>query len=300
MNMRIKPRIFARSAWRRAMGSLAATAALQAVATAAAPPQLTAAQIVDRFIAARGGLAAWHAVRTMSLSGTLDAGTGDSVARSEKFVKSMTTPVTRREAIAQMTAPVVSSPTAKQVELPFVLDMARPNKSRVEVSFAGKTSIQTFDGKNGWLVRPYLNRDDAEPFTPAQAKAQAGKWDLDGPLLDYAASGAKIALEGVDAVDGHDAYRIRLTSRTGRVQHFWIDAHSFLDVKVEGSPREMDGRLRTVWVYQRDFHDVAGGLKIPFVLVTAVDGYADTHKMVIDKVEVNPALADTLFEKPGV
>jgi len=61
----------------------------------------------------------------------------------------------------------------------------------------------------------------------------------------------------------------------------------------------MDGRTRTVWVYQRDFRDV-NGLKIPFQLVTAVDGYPDTHKLVIDKVALNPALNAALFEKPGV
>ena len=264
-----------------------------------APANLSATQIVDRFIAARGGLVAWHAVQSMSWSGKLDAGTGDSAARSREFVKTMTVPVTKREAIAQMTAPVMNTGKAKQVELPFVIDMERPNKSRVEIQFAGKTAVQVYDGKNGWMVRPYLNRDDAEPFTPDEAKSQAGKWRLDGPLMDYAANGAKVALEGVEPVDGHDAYRIKLTAKDGHVQHFWIDTQSFLDVKVEGTPRRMDGRTRTVWVYQRDFRDV-NGLKIPFQLVTAVDGYPDTHKLVIDKVALNPALNAALFEKPGV
>jgi hypothetical protein len=30
-----------------------------------------------------------------------------------------------------------------------------------------------------------------------------------------------------------------------------------------------------------------------------VDGYSDTHKMVIEKVAVNPALNDSLFVKPS-
>ena len=42
------------------------------------------------------------------------------------------------------------------------------------------------------------------------------------------------------------------------MQHIWIDAQSFLDVKVEGTPRRMDGKMRTVWIYQRDFRSEQG------------------------------------------
>ncbi len=93
----------------------------------------------------------------------------------------------------------------RQVQLPFVLEMKRPGKSRIEFEFAGKTAIQVYDGKQGWMKRPYLNRDDWEPFSAEQAKASAGQWDMDGPLFDYAAKGATVALEGVEKVAGQDA-----------------------------------------------------------------------------------------------
>ncbi|MDE2349282.1 MAG: hypothetical protein KGL92_12345, partial [Gammaproteobacteria bacterium] len=250
----------------------------------AAPATLTARQIVDRCIAARGGLAAWHAVRTMTWSGKLEAGTGDSLARSEYFVRNMARTARQARSGVPQDAPPSDQ---KQIDLPFVLDLARPNRARVEIRFAGHTAIQVFDGQRGWMVRPYLNRNDAEPFTPQQAKAERDEWNLDGPLMDYAADGGRVRLEGTDTVDGRTAYRIRLTAKDGRVRHFWIDAQTFLDVKVEGTPREMDGRMRTVWVYQRDFRRVQG-LEIPYALETVVDGYTDTHKMFIDKVAVNP------------
>ena len=50
-------------------------------------------------------------------------------------------------------------------------------------------------------------------------------------------------------------------------------------------------------VTQRDFRSVRG-LMVPFVLETAVDGYTDTHKMILDKVALNPQLDDALFVKP--
>jgi len=68
--------------------------------------------------------------------------------------------------------------------------MKRPGKSRVEIEFAGKTAVQVYDGTNGWKLRPYLNRNDVEPFTAEEAKSEAGK-TLDGPLVDYAAKGTR-------------------------------------------------------------------------------------------------------------
>jgi hypothetical protein len=59
----------------------------------------------------------------------------------------------------------------------------------------------------------------------------------------------------------------------------------------------MDGRMRDVWVYQRDFRPVQG-VQMPFLLETAVDGYPGSDKMVIEKVAVNPKLDDALFTKP--
>ena len=284
--------------------SLGIPAALMAADRAKAPPpaRLTGSQIVERHIAARGGVQTWHAVQTMSWSGKMEAGVGDSAARSALYVRNswaLRNGKPSREAVANADQAAAKDKAAQQVELPFVLDMKRPNKARVEIVFAGKTAVQVYDGTNGWKLRPFLNRNDVEPFTQEEAKSQVGKWDLDGPLLDYAAKGTKVELESVEPVEGRNAYKLKLTAKSGDVHRIWIDAQSFLDVKVEGTPRRMDGRSRTVWIYQRDFRPVQG-LMIPFVLETAVDGYPDTHKMSIEKVTVNPELADKLFAKPTV
>jgi hypothetical protein len=281
------------------IASVCVPAALWATHAQAAPPNLSAQQIVEKHVAARGGLQAWRAVQTMSWSGNMDAGAGDSVARSKSWVaQTWGRKGTSHAAAAGAAKDAAPKPEAKQVQLPFVMDVKRPGMSRVELEFAGKKSIQVFDGKNGWMKRPYLNRDDWEPFSKEQTESQAGKWDVDGPLFDYAAKGTKVALEGVDKVDGQDSYRLKLTLKDGKVQHIWIDAHSFLDVKVEGAPRRMDGRMHPVYVYQRDFRTVQGGVLVPFVLETVVDGYTDAHKMVIEKVGLNPKLDDALFTKP--
>jgi hypothetical protein len=272
--------------------------ALSAAESKGAPAVLTAAQIVDKHVAARGGLAAWRAVQTLSVAGKLEAGAGDSIARSRKVaLQGEGASVKRAERVAAAADAAKEAQT--QVLLPFRLELKRPHKSRLEVDVAGQTAVQVYDGEHGWKLRPFLNRNDVEPFTEDEANSEAAKADLDGPLVDYAARGTQIALEGTEPVDGQAAYKLKLTMRNGDVQHVWIDAQSFLDVKVEGSPRRMDGKLRSVWIRQRDFKPVQG-VMVPYVLETSTEGDPHSHKMLVETVAVNHPLDDARFTKSQV
>jgi outer membrane lipoprotein-sorting protein len=236
--------------------------ALIGAASPQAPAKLTAAQIVEKNVSAKGGLQAWRAVQTISFSGKMDAG------------------------------------GKAKVQLPFVLEKRRPRKMRVELVFANDTAVQVYDGASGWKLRPYLGRRDVEPYSPEELKSASFESDVDGPLVDYATKGNKVELEGVEKVEGHDAYKLKLTMKSDQVQHIWVDAGTFLEVKVEGTPRRMDGKMRPVWIYLRDYKDV-NGLMIPYVIETEVQGNKDTHKMIIESVVVNPKLEDSLFTKPS-
>ncbi len=224
---------------------------------------LTAAQLIDKNVAAKGGLQAWRAVQSMTFSGKLEAG-GKSKA-----------------------------------QLPFVLEKKRPRKTRVEIVFANDTAVQVYDGANGWKLRPYLGRRTVEPYSPEELKSAAFESDVDGPLVDYAGKGSKVELEGVEKVENQDTYKLKVTMKGGQVQHLWLDAGTFLEVKVEGTPRRMDGKMRPVSIYLRDYKTV-NGLKVPYVIETAVEGNRDTHKMLVESVAVNSKLDDALFAKPNV
>jgi hypothetical protein len=163
--------------------------------------------------------------------------------------------------------------------------------------FAKDTAVQVYDGANGWKLRPYLGRREVEPYAPEELKSASLDSELDGPLVDYAAKGSKVELEGVEKVENQDAYKLKLTLKGGHVQYIWIDAKTFLEDKVEGIPRRMDGKMRPVSIYLRDYKAV-NGLMVPYVIETAVEGTKSTHKMFIESVVVNPKLEDSLFTKP--
>ena len=242
-----------------ALASLAASDAMSSNATPAAT--LSAAQIVDKNIAARGGLQAWRAVKTLTLSGQMDAG------------------------------------GKKNWQLPFVVKMKRAHKSRLEITFQKQTAVQVYDGVQGWKLRPFLGRNEVEPFTPDEAKSAAFSEELDGPLVDYVAKGTRISLQGMEAVEGHDAYKLKLTMKDGVERNLWIDAKSFLELKIDGEPRRLDGKLRNVAIYYRDYK-TEHGLTVPHMLETVVEGGTQSHKMQIEHVAFNEPMEDGLFSRP--
>ncbi len=280
-----------------------ASAVLIALAADNAPVRtdLSAAQIVEKNVAARGGLQAWRAVQALTESGKMGAG-GDQRAPIPAEVPGAKHP--------GKAMPLPSSPRLKEeAQLPFVMEFARPRKMRLELQFKGQTAVQVYDGANGWKLRPYLNRLEVEPYTADELKLASTQFELDGPLVDYAAKGTQVALDGVEKVEGRDSYKLKLTLKNGSVTHVWVDAQTFLESKIEGQPRRLDGRMHPVEVYFRDYRAV-NGLQIPFVLETKVIPMASaagvkelpfpTEKIVIEKAVVNPKLEASRFTKPQV
>ncbi len=260
--------------------------------TATTHPALSAEEVVKKNVAARGGLQAWRAVQTLEMSGKMQAGGNNRPV--------LPLPGT---AASKHVAPPRAT---EQTELPFTLELKRPLKMRLELQFAGKTALQVYDGANGWKLRPYLNRLEVEPYTQEETKIALSQSELDGPLVDYQAKGTKIEYAGIEKVEGRDTYKLKMTFKSGEQKAIWIDADTFLDAKLEGTQRRLDGVLRPVFVFYRDFRNV-NGLKVPYVLDTRVEV---THpkgptteiseQITLSDVKVNPKLEDALFTKPTV
>jgi hypothetical protein len=245
----------------------ALAACIPMVAVAAGPaagPDLTAAQIVEKNVAARGGLEAWRKIQTMVWVGHIE----------------------------RANAPAPS--------LPFVLEQQRPNRTRFEVRAENQMSVRVYDGTHGWKLRPASNgRPGLQAFTAEELNYAHDAQVIDGPLMDYAAKGVAVTLEGSDEVEGRKAYRLSAKLPSGMSYHVWIDAETFLDTKYDHSSRNAPGRPGTATVFYRNYRNFEG-LQIPLTIETGAAAGNAMDRMVIDKIALNPPLPDRIFAKPSV
>jgi hypothetical protein len=226
------------------------------------PQRLSAEEIVAKNVEARGGLEAWRKVDTMLWMGHIE---------SEH-------------------APLPS--------VQFMLAQQRPDKTHFEINAMGEKTLRVFDGVQGWKLHPVRGRPGVEPYS-----IQDVRFEQDGPgieplLVDYAAKGRSIELQGVDEIDKRKAYHLLVHTTAGNAQQVWVDAQTFLEVRYDRAVSGSAGASKTVSVVYRDYKDT-DGLKIPSIIETGVGPGVAPDRMVIEKVVLNPRLDARTFIMPG-
>jgi hypothetical protein len=230
----------------------------------ATPAALSVEQIVAKNIEARGGVDAWHKIRTMVWVGHVET---------------------------------ANAPAAR---IPFMLEQKFPNKTRFEIRGQNQMSLRMFDGVNGWKLRPAANgTPQLEPFTSSELSFAHDGQGIEGPLIDYAAKGIAVTLGGIDELEGQPAYRLDLRLPSGASHHLWLDAQTFLERRYDRPAVNAGGRPATVSVVYADYRSWEG-VQIPLRIETGSDSTKTPDRMVIDRLALNPPLGDALFAKPQV
>jgi outer membrane lipoprotein-sorting protein len=181
------------------------------------------------------------------------------------------------------------------VEIPFTQLAKRPDKVRVEGTFQALTFVQTYNGKEGWSVNPFAGATDPQPMSEDALKSMKYQSDIDGMLWNWKEKGYTVTLDGKEDMEGTSCYKIKLTTKDDDSFVFYIDSDSYImirsntKIKVMGNESESD-------TYYSNYIQVEG-LAIPGKIETKMNGQL-TGTIVIDKVELNIDLADSLFEKP--
>src|SRR5271168_822774 len=164
----------------------------------------------------------------------------------------------------------------------FMQENKRPDKVREEQIIQGLAGVQAYDGKVGWQVNPFGGRRDAELMSRDDLKSLEEDADIDGPLVDYREKGHKAELVGHDSVEGTDCYKIKLSLKNGDVRYYFLDADSFLELKIE-TESNIRGTVQYSETYFGDYEEVKG-LYYSFAFEAGARGDTNRVKFAVDKV----------------
>jgi hypothetical protein len=240
--------------------SLISIVFIAATAFAQEKSQPTGDQLVAKNIEAKGGAAALHDLQTLRLTGKMLVQEG-------------------------------------QIQLTFMQIKKRPDEVRTEASLQGMTQIEAYDGKEGWKVSPFFGRRDPERMSADDVKALVEDAEMDGPLVDWQAKGNAVEYLGTEDVDGTPAHKLKVTRKNGDVSFVYLDPDHFLDIRVL-TQRTRHGAYEEVETDLGDY-EKAGGVFVPTSIEFGRKGAPDKQRIIVDKVEANVPVDDTIFHFPA-
>ena len=183
------------------------------------------------------------------------------------------------------------------MEAPISLEVARPNKLRMEFTMQGMTGVQAYDGKTGWSVMPFLGKKDPEPMSAEDVKQTEDQADLDGVLVDYKEKGHQVEYAGKEDVEGTPAHKLKVTKKNGDILNVYIDAESYMNIKEAGKVNVRGQEMENEVTFG-DFKPVEGVI-FPFSLEQKPKGAPTGTVITINKIEVNPTLDASRFAMPA-
>lgn len=219
----------------------------------------TAEDIVARYVKTIGGLEKIQAVKTLRRTGKFTGGGG--------------------------------------FEAVILEENKRQSKVRQEFSVQGLTGITAYDGSTGWKIEPWQGKKDPEPLGEEEMKQILEDSDFDGPLVNHQQKGNKVEFVGMDAVEGTDAFKLKVTLANGDTRYYYMDTDYYVPIKID-TKRMIRGAEREYETMLGDYKEVAGWY-LPHSVETNVKGSQNKQKVTYEKIEANVMLDDGHFKLPA-
>lgn len=131
------------------------------------------------------------------------------------------------------------------MEIPNTTMVVIGKAMRSESTIMGNKMVQVVEGTSGWMIRPTMMGGTGEPETmPAnEVKQQISQLDPFGALVNYKVKGAKAELVGKEKLDKKDVYHLKVTNKEGVVIDEYLDANTFLVSKVKVDMNGQEGEI---------------------------------------------------------
>jgi len=181
------------------------------------------------------------------------------------------------------------------IEIPLIQMAKRPDKVRVEGTFQGLTFIQTFNGKEGWSLNPFAGVTDPQPMPEDAIKSMKYQADMDGMLWNWKEKGYTVTFDGKEDMEGTSCYKIKIVTKEGDSFTYYIDSDSYIMIRSNSKIKVMGNETDTDTYYSN--YTQMEGMAVPGKIESKMNGQL-VGTIVVDKVEFNTELDDSLFEKP--
>lgn len=160
---------------------------------------------------------------------------------------------------------------------------------RLDLDIMGTSNYQLANTEKGFIYMPISGMTDPKEMDAETYKSISGQMDVQGALYNYKEKGNTVEYLGTEKVDGADAYKLKVTLKSGKVSTYYIDAKTNRLAKIS-SKVNVNGEDMELETSYSDYKQNADGYWFPYS-TTNPNGTIS-----FDKIETNLKIDESIFK----
>lgn len=174
----------------------------------------------------------------------------------------------------------------------------RPNLFRAEQTAAGQPMVPR--GINADAAWDTIQGKLVQRPAAAAVEIREIDGDFDGLLVDWKEKGHSVTLEGREPLAGGDAYKLKVTTKSGAVRYVYLDATTYLERRQTGTILLPNNRREKTTLDFSNYKPI-DGIQFAFNIDEDRSGSVITQSFATytDEIELNVPIDDALFATPA-
>ena len=206
----------------------------------------------------------------------------------EKYIQAMG----GREKLELIQASILEGKVqAMKQEIPIKFTSIKEKGYRMDMEIMGMKLWTIATPDTGWTYMPMQGAPVIKPMPKEVIAESRSQFYPAGPLLDYKKIGLAIEYLGMDDVDGKDCYKLKSTSKEGKISYFLIDPTTNYLVRVSAKKTIMGKEMEIVTDFS-DFRKLESGTVFPHKMISP------NGEVQVIKITINPDIDEKILVPP--
>ncbi len=176
------------------------------------------------------------------------------------------------------------------MDIPMVFTVSQMKGFRLDVEVMGTSNYQIITPDKAFMFFPIQQMTEPKEMDAEVVKGMQSALDIQGALFNYKEKGSTVEFVGNEKIDGADAYKLKVTGKSGKSAFYFIDVKSNMLVKTSSKATGPDGVEMDVETNYSDYKKNADGYWFAYSTTTP------QGPVVFDKIESNVAVDENLFK----
>jgi hypothetical protein len=170
-----------------------------------------------------------------------------------------------------------------------VITMTKKQMSglRMDMDIMGTANFQLANTTKGWVFMPVMQQAEPQEMDADQVKSVQSQFDIQGILFNYKEKGYQVQSNGVESLDGKEAYKLQVVKNADTVFYF-IDKTSNFIVK-NSTTKNVQGADMTIESSFSDYKQNDQGFWFAYTNSTL------QGEIKFDKISTNIEVDDKIF-----